>query len=160
MGVLRNYLKNTIIDKLEIVNSIGDAINNLDNSKLDILETRFKGMNNMEKHKESLGYLKNGIGFFQLSSEKSEVTSLMSNITRLNSQLSSSELYNETAMLGINIIKNNFENKEDIDKFNKMFKECKYCFHWSTKYNECRHYPIPYIVNNICKSKFIIRRYD
>ena len=126
MGVLRNYLKNTIIDKLEIVNSIGDAINNLDNSKLDILETRFKGMNNMEKHKESLGYLKNGIGFFQLSSEKSEVTSLMSNITRLNSQLSSSELYNETAMLGINIIKNNFENKEDIDKFNKMFKECKY----------------------------------
>ena len=126
MGVLRNYLKNTIIDKLEIVNSIGDAINNLDNSKLDILETRFKGMNNMEKHKESLGYLKNGIGFFQLSSEKSEVTSLMSNITSLNSQLSSSELYNETAMLGINIIKNNFENKEDIDKFNKMFKECKY----------------------------------
>ena len=126
MGVLRNYLKNTIIDKLEIVNSIGDAINNLDNSKLDILETRFKGMNNMEKHKESLGYLKNGIGFFQLSSEKSEVTSLMSNITRLNSQLSSSELYNETAMLGINIIKNNFENKEDIDKFNKMIKECKY----------------------------------
>ena len=126
MGVLRNYLKNTIIDKLEIVNSIGDAINNLDNSKLDILEARFKGMNNMEKHKESLGYLKNGIGFFQLSSEKSEVTSLMSNITRLNSQLSSSELYNETAMLGINIIKNNFENKEDIDKFNKMFKECKY----------------------------------
>ena len=126
MGILRNYLKNTIIDKLEIVNSIGDAINNLDNSKLDILEARFKGMNNMEKHKESLGYLKNGIGFFQLSSEKSEVTSLMSNITRLNSQLSSSELYNETAMLGINIIKNNFENKEDIDKFNKMFKECKY----------------------------------
>ena len=126
MGVLRNYLKNTIIDKLEIVNSIGDAINNLDNSKLDILEARFKGMNNMEKHKESLGYLKNGIGFFQLSSEKSEVTSLMSNITSLNSQLSSSELYNETAMLGINIIKNNFENKEDIDKFNKMFKECKY----------------------------------
>ena len=126
MGVLRNYLKNTIIDKLEIVNSIGDAINNLDNSKLDILEARFKGMNNMEKHKESLGYLKNGIGFFQLSSEKSEVTSLMSNITRLNSQLSSSELYNETAMLGINIIKNNFENKEDIDKFNKMIKECKY----------------------------------
>ena len=126
MGVLRNYLKNTIIDKLEIVNSIGDAINNLDNSKLDILETRFKGMNNMEKHKESLGYLKNGIGFFQLSSEKSEVTSLMSNITSLNSQLSSSELYNETAMLGINIIKNNFENKEDIDKFNKMIKECKY----------------------------------
>lgn len=126
MGVLRNYLKNTIIDKLEIVNSIGDAINNLDNSKLDILEARFKGMNNMEKHKESLGYLKNGIGFFQLSSEKSEVTSLMSNITSLNSQLSSSELYNETAMLGINIIKNNFENKEDIDKFNKMIKECKY----------------------------------
>lgn len=126
MGILRNYLKNTIIDKLEIVNSIGDAINNLDNSKLDILEARFKGINNMEKHKESLGYLKNGIGFFQLSSEKSEVTSLMSNITRLNSQLSSSELYNETAMLGINIIKNNFENKEDIDKFNKMFKECKY----------------------------------
>ena len=126
MGILRNYLKNTIIDKLEIVNSIGDAINNLDNSKLDILETRFKGMNNMEKHKESLGYLKNGIGFFQLSSEKSEVTSLMSNITRLNSQLSSSELYNETAMLGINIIKNNFENKEDIDKFNNMIKECKY----------------------------------
>ena len=126
MGILRNYLKNVIIDMLETVNSIGDAINNLDNSKLDILEARFKGMNNMEKHKESLGYLKNGIGFFQLSSEKSEVTSLMSNITRLNSQLTSSELYNETAMLGINIIKNNFENKEDIDKFNKMFKECKY----------------------------------
>jgi len=39
---------------------------------------------------------------------------------------------------------------------NKMLKECKYCFHWSTKYNECRHYPIPHIVNNICKSKFII----
>ena len=126
MGVLRNYLKNVIIDMLETVNSIGTAINNLDNSKLDILETRFKGMNNMEKHKESLGYLKNGIGFFQLSSEKSEVTSLMSNITSLNSQLSSSELYNETAMLGINIIKNNFENKEDLDKFNKMIKECKY----------------------------------
>ena len=126
MGILSDYLKNVIIDMLETVNSIGDAINNLDNSKLDILETRFKGMNNMEKHKESLGYLKNGIGFFQLSSEKSELTSLMSNITRLNSQLTSSELYNETAMLGINIIKNNFENKEDIDKFNKMFKECKY----------------------------------
>lgn len=126
MGILRNYLKNVIIDMLETVNSIGDAINNLDNSELDILEARVKGMNNMEKHKESLGYLKNGIGFFQLSSEKSEVTSLMSNITRLNSQLTSSELYNETAMLGINIIKNNFENKEDIDKFNKMFKECKY----------------------------------
>lgn len=126
MGILRNYLKNVIIDMLETVNSIGDAINNLDNSELDILEARVKGMNNMEKHKESLGYLKNGIGFFQLSSEKSEVASLMSNITRLNSQLSSSELYNETAMLGINIIKNNFENKEDIDKFNKMFKECKY----------------------------------
>lgn len=126
MGILRNYLKNVILDMLETVNSIGDAINNLDNSGLDILEARVKGMNNMEKHKESLGYLKNGIGFFQLSSEKSELTSLMSNITRLNSQLTSSELYNETAMLGINIIKNNFENKEDIDKFNKMFKECKY----------------------------------
>ena len=50
----------------------------------------------------------------------------MSNVTRLNSQLTSSELYNETAILGINIIKNNFENKEDIEKFNKMFKECKY----------------------------------
>ena len=126
MGILRNYLKNVVIDMLETVNSIGDAINNLDNSRLDILEARVKGMNNMEKHKESIGYLKKGIGFFQRSSEKSELSSLMSNITRLNSQLTSSELYNETAMLGINIIKNNFENKEDIEKFNKMFKECKY----------------------------------
>jgi hypothetical protein len=126
MGILRDYLKNVIIDMLETVNSIADAINNLDNSKLDILEARVKGMNNMEKHKESIGYLKSGIGFFRRSSEKSELTSLMSNITRLNSQLTSSELYNETAMLGINIIKNNFENKEDIEKFNKMFKECKY----------------------------------
>lgn len=126
MGILRDYLKNVIIDMLETVNSIGAAINNLDNSELDILESRVKGMNGLKKHKESINYLKSGIGFFQKYYEKSELTSLMSNVTRLNSQLTSSELYNETAMLGINIIKNNFENKEDIEKFNKMFKECKY----------------------------------
>ena len=38
--------------------------------------------------------------------------------------------------------------------------DCEQCFHWSNKYNMCRHYPAPYIVNNICMSRFIIKKYD
>ena len=77
-------------------------------------------------HDENVNRLLDGIGFFKSISEMSSVTSFYNNLKCINNKLSSTELYNNTIELGLDIIKNNFENKEDIEKFNKMFKECKY----------------------------------
>lgn len=40
---------------------------------------------------------------------------------------------------------------------NKLTKECDKCFIWSDKYNSCRSWPSPNIINGICMSKFIMK---
>ena len=126
MGIARDYVKGMILDTLDVVNSIGESVEHLDNSNLEILEREFSNIKNHEMHKENVDRLLDGIGFFKSISERSSVVSFYSNLTCINKKLSSTELYMETIALGLDIIKNNFENKEDIEKFNKMFKECKY----------------------------------
>ena len=39
----------------------------------------------------------------------------------------------------------------------KPLKECNGCFMWSNKYNSCRSYPTPNIINGKCMSKFIMK---
>ena len=126
MGIARDYLKRVILDTLDVVNEIGKSVECLDNSNLEILERELSNIKNQEMHDENVNRLLDGIGFFKSISEMSSVTSFYNNLKCINNKLSSTELYMETIELGLDIIKNNFENKEDIEKFNKMFKECKY----------------------------------
>lgn len=126
MGIARDYLKRVILDTLDVVNSIGESVEHLDNSNLEILEREFSNIKNQEMHDKNVERLLDGVGFFKSISEMSSVTSFYNNLKCINNKLSSTELYNDTIELGLDIIKNNFENKEDIEKFNKMFKECKY----------------------------------
>ena len=39
----------------------------------------------------------------------------------------------------------------------KLLDECNECFMWSNKYNSCRNYSTPIIVNGKCMSKFIMK---
>ena len=126
MGIAREYFKGVILDTLDVVNSIGESVEHLDNSNLEILEREFSNIKNQEMHDENVKRLLGGVGFFKSISEMSSVTSFYNNLKCINNKLSSTELYTETIALGLDIIKNNFENKEDIERFNKMFKECKY----------------------------------
>jgi hypothetical protein len=126
MGIARDYLKGMILDTLDVVNSVGENVERLDNSNLEILERDYNNIKNVEMHKENIKQLLGDIGFFKAISERSSAVSFNNNLTCINRRLSSKELYMETIELGLDIMKNNFENKEDIEKFNKMFKECKY----------------------------------
>ena len=126
MGIARDYLKGMILDTMVIVNLIGKSVKSLDNSKLEILEREFNNIKNVEMHKENVNRLLNDMGSFESIFEKMSVTSFYNNLTCINKKLSSNELYAETIALGLDIMKNNFENKEDIERFNKMFKECEY----------------------------------
>ena len=40
----------------------------------------------------------------------------------------------------------------------KLSKYCDDCFFFSNKYDSCRYYPAPYIVNSKCMSKFIMKK--
>ena len=126
MGIARDYLKGMILDTMVIVNLIGKSVKSLDNSKLEILEREFNNIKNVEMHKENVNRLLNDMGSFESIFEKLSVASFYNNLTCINKKLSSNELYAETIALGLDIMKNNFENKEDIKRFNKMFKECEY----------------------------------
>ena len=126
MGIARDYLKGMILDTMVIVNLIGKSVKSLDNSKLEILEREFNNIKNVEMHKENVNRLLNDMGSFESIFEKLSVASFYNNLTCINKKLSSNELYAETIALGLDIMKNNFENKEDIERFNKMFKECEY----------------------------------
>ena len=126
MGIARDYVKGMILDVLDVVNSIGESVERLDNSNLEILEREFSNIKNQEMHKENVEQLLGDIGFFKAISERSSLVSFYNNYACINKKLSSTELYNDTIELGLDIMKNNFENKEDIEKFNKMFKECEY----------------------------------
>jgi hypothetical protein len=101
-------------------------VERLDNSNLEILERDYNNIKNVEMHKENIKQLLGDMGFFKAISERTSTVSFNNNLTCINRRLSSKELYMETIELGLDIMKNNFENKEDIEKFNKMFKECKY----------------------------------
>ena len=126
MGIARDYLKGMILDTLDVVNSIGESVERLDNSDLEILERDYNNIKNVEMHKENVKQLLGDMGFFKAISERTLAVSFNNNLTCINRRLSSGELYMKTIELGLDIMKNNFENKEDIEKFNKMFKECKY----------------------------------
>jgi hypothetical protein len=126
MGIARDYVKGWVLDVLDAVNSVGESVERLDSSNLEILEREFSNIKNDGMHKENTERLLNGIGFFKAISEMSSIKSFYNSFKYINNKLSSNELYMETIELGLEIIKNNFENKEDIEKFNKMFKECKY----------------------------------
>ena len=126
MGIARDYVKGMILDTLDVVNEIGKSVECLDNSNLEILERDYNNIKNVEMHKENVNQLLDGIGFFRSISERTSAVSFYNNLTCINRRLSSKELYMETIESGLDIIKNNFENKENIEKFNKMFKECKY----------------------------------
>ena len=126
MGIARDYVKGMILDTLDVVNSIGESVERLDNSNLEILERDYNNIKNVEMHKENVKQLLGDMGFFKAISERASAVSFNNNLTCINRRLSSGELYMKTIELGLDIMKNNFENKEDIEKFNKMFKECKY----------------------------------
>ena len=126
MWIARDYLKGMVLDTLDIVNEIGKSVECLDDSNLEMLERKFSNIKNNEMHKENAKQLWCDMDLFETIFEKISAISFRDNLTHINKRLSSDELYTETIELGLDIIKNNFENKEDIEKFNKMFKECKY----------------------------------
>ena len=126
MGIARDYYKGMISDILGVVNSIGKSVECLDNSNLEEIEKEFSKVKDVEMHKENTKRLLSDIGFFESIYERLSMGLFYKNLICINKKLSSRELYAETIELGLDIIKNNFENKEDIEKFNKMFKECKY----------------------------------
>ena len=127
--IAKDLIGSAMKNLFNILEDINTSIINKDNSKITFLENDLNGIKkDMKLEKDGSVYkaIQEHTTFFNYKKLIAETKTLQAKIESLSSRLSDKQLFFKTCLLGIQIMKDNFQNTNDIETFNKNYAECIY----------------------------------
>lgn len=125
MNKVQEYFFNATEELFNFLDTLDKKIKTNDNTMVDIMEKDLEGIISKLEGDDVIKFA-DTMGFFEKIKILGKVKQLYVEIKNLESRLSTSSLYIDTCKLGVEILKENFDNKSNINKFNENYQECQY----------------------------------
>lgn len=125
MNKVQEYFFNATEELFNFLDTLDKKIKTNDNTMIGIMEKDLEGIIS-KLEGDDVRKFADSIGFFERMKMHGELKQLYAEITNLESRFSTPNLYLDTCKLGIKILKENFDNKININKFNENYQECQY----------------------------------
>ncbi|MGM9544867.1 MAG: hypothetical protein ACI3T9_07750 [Romboutsia timonensis] len=129
MSKIGSFFREVVEEDIRLIEKINECIENKDNSIIDILDKDYYMLNKITDPKEDnekLHEVINSMGIFTALIEMGQLLIIRNKMDKFHRRLSDRNLYIKVCEVGLKVLKDNFENSEDIETFNKMYQECLY----------------------------------
>lgn len=129
MGKVSNFFREMVEEDIRLIEKINECIENKDNSIVDILDKDYYMLKKITDPKEDVERLHeviSGMGIFTTLIEMCQLSIIRNKMDKFHRRLSDKDLYVKVCEVGLKVLRDNFENPEDIETFNKMYQECLY----------------------------------